>query len=409
MKNIAAALLQGEPGGRSSLGHCLQGVQHFGFTVDNMDKAIEFYTEVLGGKLALSGDGFYGEILYNTLFQKEDIDALSQKGDPKTVAVPDIRDGSREALDVRFISFGNACVELLHFRDAHRDAHAPNWGTPLPSSVGRANASHLSFHVRDDVDLNLFAQALEEECQRRGLTRVVCNRIIHVGSEAERKDADLKYYANKFWPDEAYPVTGYSDTDFGDFFGWSLFYCKGPNGEQLEFNQVTRKAKAGFTRAQREYNEAAGTRFAWPSGTGGPEARGSAEEVAVEKTAAPSSGRRSEIARAMFEAVDGMNMDEFSWFFTADAVYQLGSDPAVRGAQSILTSVAGLRSKASRTQHRIQQVWEQANSVICDIEATYTRHDGKVITLPCCSILTFEGDKIRGVQIYIDLAPVRAA
>ena len=37
---------------------------------------------------------------------------------------------------------------------------------------------------------------------------------------------------------------------FGDFSGWTLVYCKGPNGEQLEFNQVLGKAKSLFTKAQ---------------------------------------------------------------------------------------------------------------------------------------------------------------
>jgi hypothetical protein len=33
----------------ASLGARLQGVQHFGLTVQNMDRAFAFYTEVLGG------------------------------------------------------------------------------------------------------------------------------------------------------------------------------------------------------------------------------------------------------------------------------------------------------------------------------------------------------------------------
>jgi len=109
--------------------------------------------------------------------------------------------------------------------------------------VGHGNACHISFHVKDDIDLNAFAKTLEEECQRRGIKNVVCNRVINVHSEEERRNAALKYYANKFWNDPEYFVEGYSDGEFGDFHGWSLFYCKGPNGEQLEFNQVTRRAR----------------------------------------------------------------------------------------------------------------------------------------------------------------------
>ncbi len=47
--------------------------------------------------------------------------------------------------------------------------------------------------------------------------------------------------------DNSYAVVG------GDFDGWSLAYCKGPDGEQLEFNQVVRAAKADFDQALRTY------------------------------------------------------------------------------------------------------------------------------------------------------------
>ena len=75
----------------------------------------------------------------------------------------------------------------------------------------------------------------------------------------------LKYTANKFWNDPQYFIEGYSDSDFGNFHGWSLFYAKGPNGEQLEFNQVTRDIRDKFIAAQQAYNAATGTNFAWPS------------------------------------------------------------------------------------------------------------------------------------------------
>lgn len=75
----------------------------------------------------------------------------------------------------------------------------------------------------------------------------------------------LKYNANKFWNDPDYFVAGHFDGDFGDFSGWSLFYAKGPNGEQLEFNQVTRHIRELFIKAQQDYNKATGTTYSWPS------------------------------------------------------------------------------------------------------------------------------------------------
>ncbi len=204
--------------------------------------------------------------------QKEDIDAIEQGIDPKTYGIPNIRDGSQEVLDVRFISFGNVAVELLHIRDARLKPNAPNWNVEHPSCrmiektcVAYANVPHLSFHVKDDIDFNQFAKDLEEECQKREIN-FLGNRIIRVKSEEERRRVALKYTVNRFWNDPEYFVEGYSDADFGDFLGWSLFYAKGPNGEQLEFNQVTRRVRELFMKAQAEYNEAYWTDFKWPSG-----------------------------------------------------------------------------------------------------------------------------------------------
>jgi catechol 2,3-dioxygenase-like lactoylglutathione lyase family enzyme len=260
--DVSQALGDNQP---RSLARMLQGVQHVGVTVDDMKKSLDFYIGVLGGKLALAGNGFYGDVLHNTLFQKEEIDAIEQAVNARTFGVPDLRDGKKDALDVCFISFGNVCLELLHFRDARLDQFAPNVFAKLPPGVGHGNASHISFYVKDDVDLNVFAKMLEEECTRRGINGIIVNHIVHVRSHEERLRLAAKYAANKFWNDSEYFVEGYSNSDFGDFEGWSLFYCKGPNGEQLEFNQVTRKAKVQFNRAREEYNESSGTGFADPS------------------------------------------------------------------------------------------------------------------------------------------------
>src|SRR5262245_10554733 len=223
----------------------LRGVQHFGLTVEDLDKSVEFYVEVLGGRLALSGDGFYGEELYNTLFQKDYLNATRRGIDPQALGVVDLRDGSRTLLDVRIIAFGNATVELLHIR-------GPGGVGMVPTGVGHRNAAHLCFDVREDVDLNEFAIELEAECQRRGIN-VACNRMVRVNSEAERRATEPRFAANKFWADPKYPVPGRTDEGFGEFHGLGFFYCKGPNGEQLEFNQLRKEAKTRVAEAQAEY------------------------------------------------------------------------------------------------------------------------------------------------------------
>lgn len=39
----------------------------------------------------------------------------------------------------------------------------------------------------------------------------------------------------------------------GAFKGWHLAYCKGPDGEQLEFNQVDESAASDFDQALQTY------------------------------------------------------------------------------------------------------------------------------------------------------------
>jgi hypothetical protein len=63
----------------AALGARLQGVQHFGLTVQNMDRAFEFYTEVLGGSEVMRDGDFQGEKIHNTLMTDQEIVARERK------------------------------------------------------------------------------------------------------------------------------------------------------------------------------------------------------------------------------------------------------------------------------------------------------------------------------------------
>ena len=244
----------------SGLGHYLQGVQHFGVTVRDMAQSVEFYTEVLGGQLVVSESELVGDTVQNTLFQKEELDVIASGIALENADLPQLRSSKDDALDVKFISFGNVVVELLHVREAGRPNPHQSSVDSLPSHIGRVNAMHLSFNVKEGIDLNQFAQMLEEECHRRGMSEVVFNRIVRVNSIAERKAVAIKYNSFKFW-NEAEETVDWSKDPME---GWSLFYCKGPNGEQLEFNQVTRSVKWRFQQGVQNYNQTNNTAFIFP-------------------------------------------------------------------------------------------------------------------------------------------------
>src|SRR5262245_59248916 len=103
------------------LGARLQGAQHFGLTVQNMDRAFEFYTEVLGGAEIMRDGDFQGESIQNTLMTDQEIEARARRINPRTFGVPDLKSGAQR-LDVRFVQFDNFVVELLQYLDAEQPA-----------------------------------------------------------------------------------------------------------------------------------------------------------------------------------------------------------------------------------------------------------------------------------------------
>jgi catechol 2,3-dioxygenase-like lactoylglutathione lyase family enzyme len=222
-------------GARNSapLGARIQGVQHFGMTVQNMDRAFEFYTEVLGGTEVMRDGDFHGERIHNTLLLNEDISAKREKIDPSTIGVPDLR-GGQQRLDVRFVQFDNVVIELLQYRDQHQPQGSGASFAPPHEDTSPAypRSLHFCFYIRDDVDFNQFIHDLEAESARRGMTQVRANRVITVASEQERQGAPLDANTIKI-------TEGKSN-------GWSLIYCKGPEGEQLEFVQALGPVKKTF-------------------------------------------------------------------------------------------------------------------------------------------------------------------
>src|SRR5262245_25101129 len=179
-------------GGRDNapLGARLQGVQHFGVTVYNMDRAFEFYTEVLGGNEVMRDGDFHGEKIHNTLMTDQEIVARERKVNPRTMGVPDLKGGDQR-LDVRFVQFDNVVIELLQYRDAQQPmGSGDSWAEPREHmSPAYPRSMHICFYIRDDVDFDKFIRDLEAEAARRGMTQVKANRTITVTTE-EKGRAD---------------------------------------------------------------------------------------------------------------------------------------------------------------------------------------------------------------------------
>ena len=204
-----------------------------------MDRAFEFYTEILGGTEIMRDGDFHGEKIHNTLLLNDELEARALAINPATIGVPDLRGGSQR-LDVRFLQFDNMVLELLHYRESNQPAGiGAAWAPPhRHRSPAYPGSLHLCFHLRDDVDFNKFVHDLETESARRGMTNVKANRTVTVFTEEGRTTAPLETLSNKI-------TEGKSD-------GWALIYARGPEGEALEFVQALNPVKKIFDAAARK-------------------------------------------------------------------------------------------------------------------------------------------------------------
>lgn len=110
----------------------------------------------------------------------------------------------------------------------------------------------------------------------------------------------------------------------------------------------------------------------------------------------------------MFAAIDAKDGAGFVSFLTEDAVFRFGSAPPVQGRDAIQAAVEGFFTTISACSHSIANTLGQNDTLVCEGDVTYTRHDGSDITLPFTDIFEYEGDLIAHYKIYIDVGPLYA-
>ncbi|MGW6316380.1 nuclear transport factor 2 family protein [Streptomyces sp. NPDC055099] len=136
------------------------------------------------------------------------------------------------------------------------------------------------------------------------------------------------------------------------------------------------------------------------------ESQGDGPEGLAVPHARATEGRR-DVAR-IFRDIDTFDPDKFVAHLTKDVVFRFANSPELTGRPAVRQGVADFFATIAGLSHRLLRTWESGDIVIVQTEVTYTRTDGKQVTVPNADILTFRGDKARDWRIYIDLAPVYA-
>ncbi len=109
---------------------------------------------------------------------------------------------------------------------------------------------------------------------------------------------------------------------------------------------------------------------------------------------------------ALFSAIDAMDLDRFLACLTEDAEFRFGSAPPVHGRTAINEAVGGFFASNAGLTHRLDKTLSSGDTLVCEGEVTYTRHDGSRITLPFANVFETEGDLISHYKIYADVGPL---
>jgi len=110
----------------------------------------------------------------------------------------------------------------------------------------------------------------------------------------------------------------------------------------------------------------------------------------------------------MFAAIDARDGAGFVSYLTEDAVFRFGSAPSAQGRDAIQSAVEGFFTTIAGCSHNIAKSLRQDDTVVCEGEVTYERHDGSSITLPFTDVFEFDGELIAHYKIYIDIGPLYA-
>jgi ketosteroid isomerase-like protein len=115
-----------------------------------------------------------------------------------------------------------------------------------------------------------------------------------------------------------------------------------------------------------------------------------------------------EIAAAMYKPADSMDVDGWVDHQAEDVVFRFGNAEPIKGREAVRAAIKQFFGMIKGIRHTIIQDWQIDDTVIQQLEVTYTRQDGNEVTVPAANILRFRDGQIAEYLIYVDQSPLWA-
>jgi ketosteroid isomerase-like protein len=116
----------------------------------------------------------------------------------------------------------------------------------------------------------------------------------------------------------------------------------------------------------------------------------------------------SDQLRRVFATFDAKDVSTLAGFMTDDVELRLGNAEMIKGKPAFVDAVNAFLGSIAAVRHEILAVYRDGDTAIVEFDVRYTRHDGNVVTLPCCNVFRLRDGLIAQYRSYIDAAPVYA-
>ena len=108
----------------------------------------------------------------------------------------------------------------------------------------------------------------------------------------------------------------------------------------------------------------------------------------------------------VFASFDRGDVPTMAGFMTDDVALRLGNADATHGKAAFGDAVNGFLSSIAGVRHEILRIYTDGDAATVEFDVHYTRHDGRVVTLPCCNVFRLRERLIAEYRSYIDATPV---
>lgn len=110
----------------------------------------------------------------------------------------------------------------------------------------------------------------------------------------------------------------------------------------------------------------------------------------------------------LYADIDAMRLDAFAAGLAPDVKVVVGNNPAMNGRQAVKEGIGYFWSTIGGLKHHIVNVAESNGLTFLEANVEYLRKDGKKVTIPVVTALERDGDLVKSLRIYFDVAPVYA-